>query len=59
MHPDIRALASALVLTGLFASVALAEPGPRERACMVGEQRIGGECVPTTRGARNKGDSDR
>lgn len=35
---------------------ASAEPGPRDRPCMVGEQRVNGECRPLSQGSGNRGD---
>jgi hypothetical protein len=47
-----------LLFTG-FGGPAFAEQGPRERECMVGEQRIEGECQPFSRGAKNRGSGSR
>jgi hypothetical protein len=49
-----RPLLAGLILTATTAVVS-AEQGPRDRECMVGEQRIEGECQPITRGPKNKG----
>lgn len=52
-----KAIGTAIAALMLVASgSALAEPGPKERECMVGEQRIDGECQPLTRGPNNRGD---
>jgi len=54
----MRAIARPILAGLLFAGlggVASGEPGPRERECMVGEQRVEGECQPTTRGPKNRG----
>jgi len=35
---------------------AFAEPGPRDRPCMVGERRVDGECRPLSQGSGGRGD---
>lgn len=42
-----------LILVGWAAAASAQGPGDRE--CMVGEERIEGECQPITRGPKNKG----
>ncbi|HZH52465.1 MAG TPA: hypothetical protein VEZ16_11365 [Microvirga sp.] len=46
-----------LILVG-WAAAAWAQ-GPRDRECMVGEERIEGECQPITRGPKNRGSGAR
>ena len=48
-----------LLLAGLGPT--FAAPGPQERQCMVGEQRINGVCRALSEGAsaRNRGDTSR
>jgi hypothetical protein len=43
-----------ILLAGL--GPAFAEPGPRERQCMVGERRVDGECRPLSQGSGGRGD---
>jgi hypothetical protein len=53
----MNALAGSMIAGCLLivSGAALAAPGPKDRKCMVGEERIEGECRPITRGPKNKG----
>jgi hypothetical protein len=53
MNPIGGPILAGLILIGC-AAAALAQ-GPRDRECMVGEERVEGECQPITRGPKNKG----
>ncbi len=54
MTKMLEAAIAVLLLAGF--GTALAEPGPRERQCMVGERRVEGECRPLSQSSGGRGD---